>query len=78
VKNWNYLEPSETTTCCPYKGEANYYDVNVNGAIHRDLVWYYKMPIQEAEKIKGMLCFYNEKVDIWLDGKKLEKPPVAI
>ncbi|KAI3325797.1 DUF427-domain-containing protein [Xylariaceae sp. AK1471] len=76
-----FLEESETSTACPYKGEANYYDVVLGtegGGGHKerlkDVVWYYKNPKMECAAIAGHLCFYNEKVDIELDGTMLERP----
>ncbi|KAI0973726.1 DUF427-domain-containing protein [Xylaria arbuscula] len=73
------LRDSATVTACPYKGEANYYDLVVKGNWNeeqklKDIVWYYKNPKMECAGIAGCLCFYNEKVDIELDGKKLEQP----
>ncbi|KAF2647706.1 DUF427-domain-containing protein [Lophiostoma macrostomum CBS 122681] len=59
---WEVLRKSETVTYCPYKGRANYYN----------LVWYYVYPTKESIEVAGYLCFYNEKVDVWVDGK-LEK-----
>ncbi|KAI8633512.1 DUF427-domain-containing protein [Xylariaceae sp. FL1651] len=76
-----FLRESATVTGCPYKGEANYYDVVLGGGEggeeerrFKDIVWYYKTPKLECAAIAGCLCFYNEKVDIELDGKMLEKP----
>ena len=68
------LRPSKTRTKCPYKGEAEYYSVEVNGNLHEDLFWYYTRPTLESNKVEGLLCPYNERVDIELDGKKLERP----
>ncbi|KAI0424279.1 DUF427-domain-containing protein [Xylaria sp. FL1042] len=74
------LRDSATVTACPYKGEANYYDVVVQGAEGggekelKDVVWYYKNPKMECAGIAGCLCFYNEKVEIELDGKMLARP----
>ncbi|KAF4540752.1 uncharacterized protein LTHEOB_694 [Lasiodiplodia theobromae] len=68
------LRPSQTKTKCPYKGEAEYYDVVVDGEVAKDVVWYYRNPTQESALIVGALCFYNEKVDIELDGERLERP----
>ena len=68
--NWELLTPSDTATLCPYKGRANYYHVHVNGKEHRNLVWYYRYPTMESAPVAGHLCFYNEKVDIWVDGVK--------
>ncbi|HET9721037.1 MAG TPA: DUF427 domain-containing protein [Solirubrobacteraceae bacterium] len=70
------LEPSATTSLCPYKGTAGYHSVVLSdGTIAKDLVWTYPDPRPEASGISGMLCFYNERVDIELDGRALERPP---
>ena len=68
------LTPTETHTACPYKGVASYWSVQVNGQSHEDIVWGYPDPIAEVPKIKGLLAFYNEKVDIYVDGQLEEKP----
>ncbi|KAF2123070.1 hypothetical protein BDV96DRAFT_482137 [Lophiotrema nucula] len=67
---WEYLTKSDTETVCPYKGKANYYNVTTEGKEYKDLVWYYVYPTSESELVAGHLCFYNEKVDIWVDGEK--------
>lgn len=72
--NWQYLEGSVTTSGCPYKGQANYYDVVVKGIVRKDLVWWYKFPTAESMAIVGRVCFYNEKVDVWIDGLLQERP----
>jgi uncharacterized protein (DUF427 family) len=64
------LEPSDTVTRCPYKGTAGYYSV----AGIEDLVWYYADPLPEAGRIRNLLCFFNEKVDIELDGEVQSRP----
>lgn len=64
------IEPSDTVTRCPYKGQASYY----SAAGAEDLVWCYEEPLAEAGRIKGLLCFFNEKVDIELDGELQERP----
>jgi uncharacterized protein (DUF427 family) len=64
------LEPSDTVTVCPYKGHASYYSVRLpDGKLLEDLVWYYADPHPEALPIAGLLCFYNERVDLELDGE---------
>lgn len=69
--NWEYLTESETKTGCPYKGEASYYHVKLgDGTEVRDAVWWYKSPIKESGEIVGMVCFYPEKVQYWVDGVK--------
>src|SRR5438270_64437 len=67
------LEPSDTVTRCPYKATAGYY--SVNGA--KDLVWYYEQPLAEVGRIQGLLCFFNERVDLELDGELQECPETA-
>ena len=68
------LIKSEKNTQCPYKGVASYYSVEAGGRRVEDLVWYYPEPISEAAKIKGHLSFFNEKVDLEVDGEGLERP----
>ena len=69
-----YLEPSDTQTRCPYKGIAAYWSVKVDDKVYKDLVWGYPDPIPECPKIKGLLCFFNEKVDLYVDGELQERP----
>jgi uncharacterized protein (DUF427 family) len=66
------LLSSETTTHCPYKGDASYHSVAVPDG--EDLVWYYPEPFSGALPIAGLLAFYNERVDIELDGEAVERP----
>jgi uncharacterized protein (DUF427 family) len=68
------LEASSTRTRCPYKGEAVYWSVRAGGELHQDLVWSYPAPIPEAPKIENLLAFFNEKVDITVDGVRQERP----
>jgi uncharacterized protein (DUF427 family) len=64
------LEATDTVTRCPYKGTARYY----SAAGVDDLIWHYEDPLPEAGRIKGLLCFFNEKVDLELDGELQERP----
>jgi uncharacterized protein (DUF427 family) len=69
------LEPSDKTTGCPYKGQATYYAVKLDdGNVVEDLVWVYEQPLDEAVRIAGLLCFFNERVEIELDGELQERP----
>lgn len=69
-----YLSSTDTHTRCPYKGIASYWNVTIGDKIYKDLVWSYPDPIPECPKIKGLLCFYNEKVDLYVDGALQERP----
>jgi uncharacterized protein (DUF427 family) len=68
------LRKSNLVTKCPYKGEAEYYNIVVGGVEKENLVWYYRTPTHESAAVAGLVCFYNEKVDILLDGELLERP----
>jgi uncharacterized protein (DUF427 family) len=68
------LRPSTTTSRCPYKGTASYWSVEAGGQLAEDVVWTYRTPLLESVKIAGLACFYNERVDIWLDGILQERP----
>ncbi len=69
-----YLTPSESHSRCPYKGDASYWHVSVGDKMYEDLVWSYLKTIPECPKINGLLCFYNEKVDLYVDGELQERP----
>jgi uncharacterized protein (DUF427 family) len=72
------LEPTDTVTRCGYKGQASYYAVRLgSGETVRDLVWTYEDPLEESVRIKDLLCFFNERVDIELDGEPEERPVSA-
>ncbi len=62
------LVPTSTQTHCPYKGTAQYWSVEVDGETHRDIVWGYRTPVEESMRVAGLVSFYNEKVDIYVDG----------
>ena len=68
------LTPTDTATHCPYKGQAEYWSVRTGDAVHPDLVWSYRTPLPESQKIAGLMGFYNEKVDLYVDGVLLERP----
>jgi uncharacterized protein (DUF427 family) len=58
------LEPSDSHTRCPYKGVASYYSVGAGGVLSSDLAWYYPDPMPEAARIRGLVCFYNDRVEL--------------
>ena len=49
--DWQYVKPSETTTQCPYKGTANYFDVVINGKTYKDVIWWYRTTLPEVVQI---------------------------
>ena len=58
IKN-EFFKKTDTNTSCPWKGMASYYSVTVNGKTNTDCAWYYPVPSKDAEKIKGMIAFWN-------------------
>jgi uncharacterized protein (DUF427 family) len=68
------LTPTDQASACPYKGTARYWSVTVNGAQHENVVWGYDTPLFESQKIAGLVSFYNEKVDIYVDEVLQERP----
>ena len=68
------LTATDSSSACPYKGWANYWSVTVGDAAHDDIAWGYRTPLPESEAVGGLVCFYNERVDIEVDGVALERP----
>lgn len=65
------LEPSQTTTYCPYKGHASY-DSVPDGP--RDVAWTYREPLHDAEPVRDRICFFDERVDVFVDGQRRNRP----
>ncbi|MGN6799719.1 MAG: DUF427 domain-containing protein [Gaiellaceae bacterium] len=64
------LEPSETETFCAYKGRASHF----HALRHEDVAWTYPDPLSEGERVRGLIAFYGERVDLELDGEVQERP----
>lgn len=54
-----YLVPSDKHTNCPWKGEASYYTLDVDGKKNEDAAWYYPEPKPDAEEIKNYVAFWK-------------------
>ncbi len=73
--NFEHLIQAGTVTACPYKGvTSGYWSAVVNGTVHEDVAWAYDFPTSQLLPIAGMIAFYNEKVDTFVDGQLLERP----
>jgi len=57
--NRSYFSASETHTNCPWKGEASYYNITVNGETNKDAAWYYPRPKEAAGNIKDRVAFWK-------------------
>ena len=64
------LAPSAKRTYCPYKGEASYWSVDG----HNDFAWTYADPLPDAVALAGLVAFYDERVDVVLDGERRGRP----
>jgi uncharacterized protein (DUF427 family) len=62
--NMALLKRSERVTHCPYKGDANYFSINVDGKTIADAIWTYETPFPAMTEISGHLAFYPDKVRI--------------
>ena len=68
------LETSPTKTVCAYKGQASTFSLRLNGEVEKDMVWSYADPNRDVDRIRGHFCFYNEFLDIEVDGEPQERP----
>jgi len=68
------LTPTDTQSGCPYKGFARYWSVKAGDETVEDLAWSYPTPLPESTKIAGLVSFYNERVDLIVDGQPQERP----
>jgi uncharacterized protein (DUF427 family) len=69
-----FLEASDATSVCPYKGRARYWSVRVADSFVRDAAWSYPDPIPESPKIRDLVAFFQERVDIVVDGVGAGRP----
>jgi uncharacterized protein (DUF427 family) len=68
------LTPTNSETECPYKGTARYWSVVLGDQVYPDLAWGYDTPLPESAPIAGLISFYNEKVEIVVDGVLQAQP----
>jgi uncharacterized protein (DUF427 family) len=75
--DWRVLRPSDTRTACPYKGTTSDYwsflDLEDDRLIP-DIAWSYAFPTAACAPIAGLVAFYDERVDVWVDGVARERP----
>ena len=68
------LRSTDKSSRCPYKGTARYWTVTTPTAEHADLAWSYPAPFRESERIAGLVAFYDERVDVTVDGERQARP----
>ena len=73
------LKGSDTQTQCPYKGTTSaYWSATIRDRLVPDVAWAYDFPTRQLSPIAGLVAFYNEKLDIFLDGDLLERPSTPL
>lgn len=73
--DFDRLVPSDTVTACPYKGKTSaYWSVQTEKRLHTDLAWSYDFPTRQLLPIAGLVAFYNERVDLTIDGRAIPRP----
>ncbi len=72
------LEPSARRSYCPYKGQSSYWSADVAGRRREDLGWTYEQPLPDVAAIAGLVAFWDEQVDVFLDGERRARPGGAI
>jgi uncharacterized protein (DUF427 family) len=71
--DFEHLVPSDTETACPYKGRtSDYWSSTAGSRLRPDLAWSYEFPTAALLPIAGLVAFYNERVDLSIDGERLE------
>lgn len=68
------LHDSPTRASCPYKGDADFFSARIGDRVVEDIAWTYVLPRPESTPIAGLLCFYDEIVDIEIDGERQPRP----
>ncbi len=68
------LEHTDKSSQCPYKGQAEYWSARIGDRVEKDLAWSYPTALPESERIIGLVSFYNERVDLVIEGERLERP----
>jgi len=58
------LRPTSFRTQCPFKGDASYFTLELDGAVHDGIAWTYETPIAVADGIAGLVCFFNDRVEL--------------
>ncbi len=73
--DFDHLVPSDTVTACPYKGRTTgYWSVAIDSGVHPDLAWSYGFPTRQLLPIAGLVAFYDERVDVFVDGEPRHRP----
>jgi uncharacterized protein (DUF427 family) len=70
---WDFFSESDTRTTCPYKGRSRYFSVSAGSETVEDAAWSYPQPLQDARAVQNTIGLSHEKLEVWVDGEKLEE-----
>jgi uncharacterized protein (DUF427 family) len=68
------LTPTGTRTFCAYKGQASYWSAGAGDHSLTDIAWTYTEPLHDAAEVRGLIAFFDERIDVILDGQRLDRP----
>ena len=68
------LVPSPTRTYCAYKGQASYWSAVLGGDQLTDIAWSYAEPLHDATRVRDLVAFFDERIDVTLDGERRPRP----
>ncbi|HEY2052983.1 MAG TPA: DUF427 domain-containing protein [Solirubrobacterales bacterium] len=72
---FSHLKHTNTVTYCPYKGTtSDYWSARINDRTHRNIAWSYAYPHPSVASVAGLVAFYDEQVDTFLDGVPVTRP----
>jgi uncharacterized protein (DUF427 family) len=68
------LASSSTQTYCAYKGQASYWSATIGDRVIPDIAWAYHEPLHDAAQVRDLTAFFDERVDVIVDGEHRERP----
>ena len=67
------LRPGTLATVCAYKGRATHHTAVVGDSELADIAWSYESPLEDAASVRGLICFYHERLDLFVDGEAIDR-----
>jgi len=68
------LTPTDNVSHCPYKGQAEYWSLHLGDVVEENVAWSYRTPLPESQRVGGYVSFYDERLDLFVDGERQERP----
>ena len=67
------LASGTISTTCAYKGHATHYSAILDGAALTNIAWSYQNPLEDGIPVRGLISFYQERLDLFVDGQRVER-----